>query len=93
MINLPITVYVNEMKNRITFKIKTGYFLELLTPEIKKLFGSAKNKITKDRNGKNVPHSEIAEVVLVHCSIGTNDYQRDSRVLSIFVLNKSLLNC
>ena len=63
--NLPITIYVNEMENRITFKIKTGYFLELLTPETKKLLGSAKNKITKDENDKNLPHSENAEVVFV----------------------------
>ena len=38
------------MENRITFKIKTGYYLELLTPETMKLLGSTKSKITKDRN-------------------------------------------
>ena len=47
-----------------------------------------KLKITKDKNGENVPHFEITEVVLVHCNIVNNDYQQHSRVLHIFVLNK-----
>ena len=58
-----IQIYVNKIKNRITFKIKNGYSLELLTKETMKLLGSIKNKITKDRNGENVPHLEITEVV------------------------------
>ena len=53
-----------------------------------KLLGSTKNKITKDKNGENVSHLEITEVVLVHCNIVNNDYQQDSRVLYTFVLNK-----
>ena len=53
-----------------------------------KLLGSTKNKMTKDRNGENIPHLEITEVVLVHCNIVNNDYQQDSRVLYIFVPNK-----
>ena len=57
-------------------------------PETIKLLGSTENKITKDKNGENVPHLEIAEVVLVHCNIENNDYQQDSRVLYTFVLNK-----
>ena len=52
-----------------------------------KLLGSTKNKITKDKNGENVPHLEITEVVLVHCNIVNNDYQQDSRVLYTFVPN------
>ena len=58
-------------------------------PETMKLFGSTKSKINKNENGKNVPHLEITEVVLVHCNIVNNDYQQDSRVLYIFVPNKS----
>ena len=54
-----------------------------------KLPGSAENKIGKDKNGENVPHLEITEVVLVHCNIVNNDYQQDSRVLYTFVPNKS----
>ena len=53
-----------------------------------KLFGSTENKITKYKNGENVPHLEIAEVILVHCNIVNNDYQQDSRVLYTFVPNK-----
>ena len=53
-----------------------------------KLLGSTKNKITKDKNGENVPHLEITEVILVHCNIVNNDYQQDSRVLYTFVPNK-----
>ena len=53
-----------------------------------KLLGSTKNKITEDKNGENVPHLEIAEVVLVHCNIGNNDYLQDSRVLYKFFPNK-----
>ena len=79
-----VQIYVNKIENRITFKIKDGYSLELLTPETMKLLGSTENKITKDKNGKNVPHLEITEVALVHCNMVNNDYQRDSRVLHTY---------
>ena len=52
-----------------------------------KLVGNIKNKITKGKNGENVPHIEITEVILVHCNIVNNDYQQDSRVLYTFVPN------
>ena len=83
-----VQIYVNKIENRVTFKIKNGYSLELLMPETMKLLGSTENKITKDKNGENVPHLEITEVVLVHCDIVNNDYQQDSRVLYTFVPNK-----
>ena len=54
-----------------------------------KLLGSTKSKITKDKNGENVPHLEITEVVLIHCNIVDNYFQQDSRVLYTFVSNKS----
>ena len=82
-------IYINKIENRITFKIKKGYSLELLTKETMKLLGSTENKITKDKNGENVPHLEITEAVLVHCNMVNNDYQQDSRVLYTFVPNKS----
>ena len=53
------------------------------------LLGSTENKTTKDKNGENVPHLEITEVVLVHCNIFKNDYQQDARVLYTFVPNKT----
>ena len=79
---------MNKIENRVTFKIKNGYSLKLLMPETMKLLGSTENKITKDKNGENVPHLEITEVVLVHCNIANNDYQQDSRVLYPFVSKK-----
>ena len=83
-----INLNVNKTENRVTFKTKNGYSLEILTHETMKLLRSTKNKITKDKNGENVPHPEITEVVLVHCDIVNNDYQQDSRVLYTFVPNK-----
>ena len=83
-----IQIYINKIENRIKFKIKKGYSLELLTPETMKLLGSTENKITEDKNSENVPQLEITEVVLFHCDIVNNDYQQDSRVLHTFVPNK-----
>ena len=53
-----------------------------------KLLGSTKSKITKNENGENILNLEITEVVLVHCNIVNNNYQRNSRVLYTFVPNK-----
>ena len=86
--NPSIRIYVNKIENRITFKIKSGYYLELLTPETMELLGSAKSKITKNKNGENVPHSEAVKLVLVHCNLVNNDYQQHSRILYTFVPNK-----
>ena len=52
------------MERRITFRIKTGYYLKLLMPETIKLFRSTKSKVTNDKNGENVSHLEITEAVL-----------------------------
>ena len=56
--NPSIKIYSNKIKNRIVFKIKNGYKLELLTPETMKLLGSTKKEIDKDKNGENVPKLE-----------------------------------
>ena len=82
-------MYINKIENRITFKIKSGYYLEGLTPETMKLLGNTESKIYKDKNGENIPHLEIVELVLVHCNLVNNDYQQDSRILFTFVPNKS----
>ena len=87
--NPPIRIYVNRIENSITFKIKSGYNLELLTPETMKLLGSAESKITKDKNGENVPLLEVVELVLVHWNLVYNDYQPDSRILYVFLPNKT----
>ena len=72
---------MNKVENRIMLKIKTGYYLKLVTPETLKLLGSTKSKITKDKNGENIPYLEIAEVVLIHCNVVDNSYLQNSRVL------------
>ena len=87
--NPSIRMYINRIENRITFEIKNGYYLELLTPETMKLLGTTESKITKDENGENVPHLEVVELVLVHCNLVNNDYQQDSRILYTFVPNKT----
>ena len=86
--NSVIQIYPNTIKNRISFRIKTGYKLELLTPETMKLLGSTKKVVDKDKNGENVPKLETVEVVLVHCNLVKNDYQHTSQVLFTFVPNK-----
>ena len=86
--NLSVKIYPKKIKNRIVFKIKTGYKLELLTPETMKLLGNTNKVVDKDKNGKNVPKLEIVEVVLVHCNLVKNDYQHTSKVLFTFVPNK-----
>ena len=86
--NPPIQIYPNKIKNRIVFKMKTGYKLELLTPETMRLLGSTKKDVDPDKNGENVPKLESVEVVLVHCNLVENDYQHSSKVLFSFVPNK-----
>ena len=86
--NRLIMIYVNKIENRITFKIKTGHYLDLLTPETMILLGSTKSKIAWDENGENLPYLEINEAVLVHCNIVNKDCQQDSRVLYAFVPDK-----
>ena len=81
--NPPIQIYPNKIKNRIVFKIKTGYKLELLTPETMRLLGSTK----KDIDQEDVPKLDSVEVVLVHCNLVKNDYQHSSKVLLSIVPN------
>ena len=86
--NSPVQIYSNKIKNKIVFKIKTGYKLELLTPETMRLLGSTKKGVDKDKDGKNVPKLESAEVVLLHCNLFNNSCQQTSKVLFTFVRNK-----
>ena len=83
-----ILIYANTINNRIVFKIKTGYKLELLSKETMKLLGSTKNIIDSDKNSENVPRLENVEVVLVHCNLVSNSYQQHSRVLFTFAPTK-----
>ena len=86
--NPPIQIYPYKIQNRIVFKTKTGYKLELLTPETMKLLGSKKKDVDTDKNSKHVPKLESVEVVLMHCNLVKNDYQRSSKVLFSLVPNK-----
>ena len=83
-----IEIFVSKNENRITFKIKNGYYLELLTPETMKLLGGTESKITGEKNGENGPHLEVVELVLIHCNNVNNSYQQNSRILYTFVPNK-----
>ena len=64
--NAPILIYANTINNRIVFKIKGGYKLELLSKETMTLLGSNKDTIDSGKNSENVPKLENVEVVLVH---------------------------
>ena len=74
--NPPVEIYIIINENIITFEIKTGYDLEILIIETMKLLGTTKDKTDKDKNSKNVPHSESTEVILVHYNIVSYDYQQ-----------------
>ena len=87
--NPSIRIYVNKIENRITFKIKSGYKLELLTRETMKLLGSTSNTIDGDKNSENVPHLEVVELGLVHYNLVNNNYLHHSRILYTFVPNKT----
>ena len=72
---------MNKIKNRIVFKIKTGYKLELPS-------GSSKKYIDQNKDGEIVPRLETVEVVLVRYNLVNNSYQQASKVLFTFVPNK-----
>ena len=85
----PILIYPNEVKNRIVFKIKTGYKSELLTKETQELLGDGP-VIDKNKNCNNVPQLDQVEYVLLHCNLVRNKYLQNSKLLYEFVLDKSL---
>ena len=72
---------MNKIENRIVFKIKTGYKLELLTEETMQLSRNSKNVIDKNKDGEIVPR-------LIHCNLVNNNYQQASEVLFTFVPNE-----
>ena len=86
--NPTVQICPNKIKSRSVFQVKTGYKLELLSPETMKLLGSTKKDVDKDKDGEDVPKLESVEVVLVHCNLVNNNYQQASKVLHTFVPNK-----
>ena len=89
----PIHVYINRINNRLVFKIKVGYKLELQTPETMKLFDSKKKLTDKTKNGENVPNLEVVELVLVQCSLVDNKYQQKSEVYTHLLQINLILVC
>ena len=67
---------------------KTGFKLELLSPETIKLLGSAKKDVDQDKDSENVLKLESVEFVLVRCNLVNNNYKQVSKVLFTFVPNK-----
>ena len=84
----PVLIYVIEINNRIVFKIKSGYKLELLLKETMKLLGSSTDTIDGDKNSELVPKLEGVDLVSVHCTVVNNSYQQASKVLFALVPNK-----
>ena len=84
----PVQIYPNKIKNRIVFKVKTGYKLELLPSETMKLLGSTKKDVDQDKDREDIPKLESVEVVLVYCNLVNNNYEQASKVLFTFVPNK-----
>ena len=83
----PVLIYVNKINNRIVFKIKSGYKLELLSKETMRLLGSLADTIDGDKNSELVPKLESIDLVLVHFNLVNNSYQQASQVLFTFVPN------
>ena len=84
----PVLYYVNEINDRIVFKIKSGYKLELLSKETMRLLGSSSDTIDGDKNSELVPKLESVDLILVHCNVVNNNYRQASKLLFTFVPNK-----
>ena len=87
--NPPLRIYVNKIKSRIVFKIKTGYKLELLSEETMQLLGSSKKDIDQNKDGEIVSRLETVEIVLVPCNLVNNNYQQVSKVLFTSLTNNA----
>ena len=74
--NPPVQIQPNKIKNRIVFKVKTGYKLELLPSETMKLLGTRNKDVDQDKDGEDVPKLETVEVALLHCKLVNNNFQQ-----------------
>ena len=83
-----VQIYPNKIKNRVVFKVKAGYKLELLSLESMKLLGSTKKDIDQNKDRENEPKLKPVEVVFVHFNLVNNNCQQASKVLFTFVTNK-----
>ena len=82
----PILIYANRILNRVTFRIKTGYKLELLTNETMRLLGDGPI-IDTTKNGENIPRLKSVRNFLVFCNLVQNAYLQDNKLLFSFVPN------
>ena len=83
-VNPPIRINVDKIENIITFEIKAGYHIKLLSPEKMEYLGRTKSRIAKDENVENMPY---LEVVLLHRNFVNNKYQQNSTVMYTLVPN------
>ena len=90
--NPSIQIYPNKIKNRIVFKIETGYKLELLSPETMTLLESTRKDADKDKNGEDVPKLKSVEDVLVHCNLVNNSYQKHQKYYILLCLINNLVS-
>ena len=88
--NLSIEIYVNQIENRIKFKIKIRCYLELLTAEMMKLLENGKSKITKDKNGENIGKN-INKKLIVKYSQKLYDQAKKSATDALKLLQKEQL--
>ena len=88
--NLSIEIYVNQIENRIKFKIKIRCYLELLTAEMMKLLENGKSKITKDKNGENIGKN-INKKLIVKYSQKLLDQAKKSATDALKLLQKEQL--
>ena len=87
--DIPRNIYSNKINDKLVFKIKDRYKLELETPEFTKVFVSTKKLIDIIRNRENVPSLDVVQVVLAKWNLEDNQYQQKSKTLHTFTSNKS----
>ena len=78
---------MNKIEVRITFKLKNGYSFELLTLKTMEWLGRSMQKVTKNKNQKNLSKVERDDVVVLKSNIAHNDYQMNSRNLFSHSIN------
>ena len=87
LINHQFKYKSTKFRKKVKFKIKTQYYLELITPETVKLLKSTGRRISNNKNGENKSHLDVTKVVLIHGIMVDNHYQHDSKVLSTFQIS------
>ena len=77
--NPPVQIYPNKIRNRIFFKIKTRYKVELLTSETMKLLGSTKKDVNKDKMEKMYQYQNLLKLfqfIAIQSKMIINTYQK-----------------